>query len=159
MKVAFNSSPLIFLSKLRILGQAISIFTEIFIPDYVCSEISRKKDAAHENLERIVKRENVFLAQTKNKRMVRALNDKLGMGESEAIVIAIENLCDVVVLDDNVARREALRYGLNVKGTLGIIKKMFEEGLIHIDLDHLYHDLQKINFRVKRSIYEEIFKE
>jgi len=56
--------------------------------------------------------------------MREALCRKLGRGESEAIVAAIENLADLVVFDDHVARLEAARMGLNVKGTLGIIRSM-----------------------------------
>lgn len=59
-------------------------------------------------------------------RMVDALCRKLGRGESEAIVVAIEHSSDFVILDDHVARTEARRIGLNVKGTLGIIKRLME---------------------------------
>jgi len=58
--------------------------------------------------------------------MLEALCRKLGRGESEAIVTAIENLADLVVLDDHVARLEASRMGLNVKGTLGIIRRLMD---------------------------------
>lgn len=159
MKVAFNSSPLIFLSKLAVLDQAISLFSVIVVPESVYTEVVKKEDIARQNLERLLEYENAFLTQVKNIKMSKALGGKLGKGESEAIVIAIENLCDVVVLDDNVARREASRYGINVKGTLGIIKKMLAEGLVHFDLDRLYEDLQRMNFRVKRNIYEGVFRD
>ncbi len=156
MKAVFNSSPLIFLSKLMILDQAVSLFDEILIPEYVWKEISQKQDIAYEKLSNIMNYQNISLAQAKNKKMVQALCDKLGRGESEAIVVSIEYIYDVVVLDDNVARREALRNGINVKGTLGIIKRLRDNNMIQIDIDTLYHDLRKINFRVKRSIYDAI---
>lgn len=53
-----------------------------------------------------------------------------------------------------------MRLGLNVKGTLAIIKKLQKDGKITIDsLEQLYHDLVAINFRVKRSIFDEVFED
>ena len=51
-----------------------------------------------------------------------------------------------------------MRLGLNVKGTLAIIKKMITDGKVKIDnLDQFYQQLLQIRFRVKRSIFEAIF--
>lgn len=92
MNAVFNSSPLIFLSKLKILDQAVSLFDEILIPEHVWKEISHKNDIAHEQIANILNYNNITLAQVKNERMVQALCDKLGRGESEAIVVSIEYL-------------------------------------------------------------------
>jgi len=63
----------------------------------------------------------------------------LGKGESEAIALAIELNPDYVLLDDSTARREAKRLGLNIKGTLAVIKKLSKDGKISIEsLDKLY---------------------
>jgi len=50
------------------------------------------------------------------------------MGESEAIVLAIELEADYVILDDFAARKEAVRLGLNVyckSSQIGISKVRF----------------------------------
>ena len=87
------------------------------------------------------------------------LNRRIGMGESEAIVLAIELEADYVILDDFAARKEAVRLGLNVKGTLGIIRKLMTDKYIEvIDMDGLYERLKKIRFRVKRDIFNRIFE-
>ena len=50
--------------------------------------------------------------------------------------MAIELEADYVILDDFVARKEAVRLGLNVKGTLGIIRKLMTDKHIEvIDMD------------------------
>jgi predicted nucleic acid-binding protein len=56
--------------------------------------------------------------------LVNSLNQRLGRGESEAIPLALELNADYIILDDFAARREASRLGLQVKGTLAIIKKL-----------------------------------
>jgi predicted nucleic acid-binding protein len=89
--------------------------------------------------------------------MVDALCRKLGRGESETIVLAVENSADIVVLDDHVARVEAVRSGLNVKGTLGILKRLMDLDAIQYPLDELYRDLSEMKFRVTRGIFNDIF--
>ncbi|MDZ8238799.1 MAG: hypothetical protein RMZ69_16905 [Nostoc sp. ChiQUE01a] len=84
----------------------------------------------------------------------------MGKGESEAIALAIELNTDYVLLDDSTARREAKRLGLNIKGTLAVIKKLSKDGKISIEsLDKLYQQLMEIDFRVKRSLFDQIFFE
>jgi len=157
MIAVFNSSPLIFLSKLNVFEQSLKLFSKVTVPSYVQKEILQKEDIASEKLKELLKSNNVVVAQAKNLRMVEALCRKLGRGESEAIVVAMENSGDLVVLDDHVARVEAARIGLNVKGTLGIIRRLMDLDIIQYELEDLYRDLSKMKFRVKRSIFDGIF--
>lgn len=121
-------------------------------------EILRKEDRASEKLKALLRSKNVSVVETKNFRMVEAFQKRLGRGESEAIVVAVEQSADFVILDDHVARSEAKRIGLNVKGTLGIIRRLMELNIIQYDLDKLYRDLSEMNFRVRRDIFDEILK-
>ena len=157
MIAVFNSSPLIFLSKLNVFDQSLKLFSKVTVPSYVQKEILQKEDIASEKLKVLLKSNDVVVAQAKNLRMVEALCRKLGRGESEAIVVAMENSGDLVVLDDHVARVEAARIGLNVKGTLGIIRRLMDLDIIRYELDELYQDLSEMKFRVKRSIFDGIF--
>jgi len=158
MIAVFNSSPLIFLSKLNVLDQALKLFSKVIVPACVQEEILQKEDIASKKLKSLLKSNNVVVIQAKNLRMVEALCKKLGRGESEAIVLAMEQSADLVTLDDHVARVEAARIGLNVKGTLGIIRRLMDLGIIQYELEKLYRDLSEMRFRVKRSIFDEIFK-
>ncbi len=158
MIAVFNSSPLIFLSKLNVVDQSLELFSKVMIPSYVKKEILQKEDISFEKLKVLLKANNVIVVQAKNLRMVEALCRKLGKGESEAIVLAIEQSAHLVILDDHVARVEATRIGLNVKGTLGIIRRLMGLDVIQYELDQLYRDLSEIKFRVKRGIFDGIFK-
>ena len=60
----------------------------------------------------------------------RALEAFLGAGESEALALALEVEADFVLLDDKAARRLATQLRLTVVGTLGLLLKAKEAGLI-----------------------------
>ncbi len=158
MIAVFKSSPLIFLSRLDIINQVLGLFSEVVIPGYVKKEIFRKEDIVSDKVKDLLRLNNVVEVEAKNLRMVDAFCRKLGKGESEAIVVAIERPADLVILDDHVAREEATRVGPNVKGTLGIIRKLMNLDIIQCDPDKLYRDLSEMKFRVKRGIFDEIFK-
>ncbi|MCL0088903.1 hypothetical protein M1O54_00835 [Dehalococcoidia bacterium] len=121
---------LIFLSKLNVIDPALRLFSEIAIPVYVQKEILQKEDIASEKLKALLRSNSVVVVQAKNVRMVEALCRRLGRGESEAIVLAMEQSADFVILDDHVARTEAGRIGLKVKGTLGIIRRLLDLDIV-----------------------------
>ncbi len=150
MKVVFNTSPIIFLYKLGYLELARSLFDDIYIPTSVYTEIGEKEDDLKTLVEGFIKVGTFKQRKVKLTNIFNGLNRRIGMGESEA---------DYVILDDFVARKEAVRLGLNVKGTLGIIRKLMTDKHIEvIDMDDLYERLKKIRFRVKRDIFNRIFE-
>lgn len=159
MIAVFNSSPLIFLSGIDIIDKALDLFSEVFVPSQVQAEIMAKEDVAWEKLASLTASKRVIIVQAKNTRMVDAICRRLGKGESEAIVAAIEVTADMVALDDRAARIEAMSLGLNVKGTLGIIKKLMDIGIAEYELERLYQELSALSFRVSRTIFDEIFSE
>ena len=55
MIAVFNSSPLIFLSKLDIINQVLGLFSEVAIPIYVGKEIFRKEDIVSDKLKDLVR--------------------------------------------------------------------------------------------------------
>ena len=121
----------------------------MFIPSSVDEEISVRRDEAFNALERLKATGHVEVTQARNSRFVKALRRRLGKGEAEAIVIALE--------DDHTARSEAMRLGLQVKGTLGIIRRLMELGEFKGDLKELYMRLREIGFRVKENLFWQIF--
>ncbi|MEM9272035.1 MAG: DUF3368 domain-containing protein [Cyanobacteria bacterium P01_F01_bin.143] len=158
MKIVLNSSPLIFLSRLDFLELFLQYDYEFYVPEVVIKEINAKQDQASNCVNIAVANNSLTIKQIKFVSLANSINERLGRGEAGAISLAIELESDHVILDDFAARREAMRLGLNVKGTLAVIKKMLADDKIIIDnLDQFYHKLLAIKFRVKRSIFETIF--
>lgn len=158
MKIVFNSSPLIFLSRLDFLELFLQYDYEFYLPEVVLNEINAKLDEASNDVNLAVANHTLIVLPIHLATLANSINERLGRGEAEAITLATELQSDYVILDDFAARREAMRLGLNVKGTLAIIKKMYTDGKVKIDnLDQFYQQLLQIRFRVKRSIFEAIF--
>jgi predicted nucleic acid-binding protein len=158
LKIVINSSPLIFLVKLQFLECFLTSNDEFYIPPAVLEEIQAKSDEVSQVISPLVEAGKLMVVSTRLLSLVNRLNLNLGRGESEAIALATELQADFTILDDRAARKIAINLGLNVKGTLAIIKKLSQADQIIIDnLDEFYQRLRQINFRVSRSIFDTIF--
>ena len=157
MKAVFNSSPIIFLNNLGIIEAALDLFDRIEIPSLVYSEIRRKPDASAEAVEDLIEGKRISVLKAENERFVNALSRRLGKGEAEAIALSIETGADLVILDDHAARVEAMRLGLAVKGTLGIVRRLMENGVFESDLEELFINLKAMGFRIRAELFWEIF--
>lgn len=160
MRVVFNTSPLIFLSKLFYLEKTFALFDDMFIPETVVEEISTRDDEVKTLINKFIASSDVKVKSTSLQNLYNALNKKLGKGESEAIALAVEINLDLAILDDSSARKQALNLGLNVKGTLGIIRKLAEDKSITVqDSNELYRKLHEIGFWVDKNIFNDVFKD
>jgi predicted nucleic acid-binding protein len=68
----------------------------------------------------------------------------LDPGEQEAILLAEELRADLLLMDDQEGRQEAERRALRVTGTLGVLERAAERGLL--DLPAVLARLQATNF-------------
>ncbi|HEY3131933.1 MAG TPA: DUF3368 domain-containing protein [Acidobacteriota bacterium] len=130
MRAVCNASPLISLSAIHSLNLLPPLFKEITIPQAVFDEIiaGRGRPGAAE-----VAEANWIRVQAVSRR--HAVNQiletvRLGLGESEAIVLAKEIDAKFLILDDAAARRAARRRGLTVIGTFGILLAAKQAGLL-----------------------------
>ena len=157
----FNTSPLIFLARLDFIKQAIELFGSCScLPKGVMEEICAKKDQAGQIITDLLNKEKLCIREARLTPLVEKYRRRMGRGESEAIVLAIETEADFVILDDFVARKEAEKLGLRVKGTLGIVKKLLIEEKIGIDdMEEFYRTLWAMNFRIKKSVFDKIMRD
>jgi hypothetical protein len=120
MEIVINSSPLIFLSDIGRLSLLENLFSKVYIP---CAVLDEVKSADLSGI-------SYTPMQISNKQLVLGMLGRLHLGEVEVMVGAVENGVQNVVLDDNAARNKAKQLGLNVTGTLGILRMARNMGFI-----------------------------
>ena len=151
LRAVFNSSPLIILAKLGLLEMITHIFNEIEIPKTVLEEIKIKKDKVYNAVDSLIENKKLHVED------VEKQFSRLGLGESSAIFLALIKE-KIVVLDDKKARRLARELKLDAIGTLSVLKKLYEDGLLKIEPNSLYMRLVEMGFYVNKTLFDRIFK-
>ena len=80
----------------------------------------------------------------------------LGMGEREAILLALETGADLVLTDELCGRKAAQSLHVQVRGTIGILEHAAHAGMI--DLRVALNKLDQTNFRISQSIREDLLR-
>jgi len=80
----------------------------------------------------------------------------LGAGERDAILLAKEIGADLLIIDERAGFKEAQNRGLLVTGTLGVLEKAADVGLVN--LTQSVSRLLATNFRIRRDIVETLLK-
>ena len=78
-------------------------------------------------------------------------------GEASAIALAIESGSALLIIDDLKARKVVTKLNLNYTGTLGILLKAKEPGLIKA-IKPLLERIQKTNFRFSVNVFNDILR-
>lgn len=132
MKGVADSGPLIHLTEIKALW-LLSVFEVIYLPDAVWEETVRRG--------RVPSKEILRLGNIQNRRVPpselnRFLNTyglrELHIGETECLYLCEQLKVSVFLTDDLDARKEAKAIGLTPVGSLGIVVKAFQLGVISL---------------------------
>ncbi len=77
---------------------------------------------------------------------------ELGAGETAAITLATELHADLLLMDDRRGVAVALRKGLTVTGTMGLLARAAKRGML--DLGDAFSRLKRTNFRYRQDIMD-----
>lgn len=124
-KVIANTTPLIALAGIGQLELLHHLYEKILIPQAVMDEI--ESEPAHTQVMNAKWIQIKKIAHSERKSFYKA---RLHSGEVEVIILAEEEKADLVIMDDNNAKKTAKYIGLNVTGTFGILIKAKQTGLI-----------------------------
>jgi predicted nucleic acid-binding protein len=144
--VIADTSCLIVLTRLNALPVLQSLYGQIFITEEVADEYG-------EALPDWIK-----VASVRDKRYFQILLSILDPGEASAIALALELNDVLLVVDESKGRREAMRLGIKITGTLGVLVKAKRNGFIK-ELKPILNELNLAGFRISESLADEILKQ
>lgn len=147
--VVADSSCLIALARSGQLEVLQALFGRIVIPAAVYDEVVNQ-GAGRPGSREVAQAEWIVTEQVQDKLAVQALRLTLGRGESEAMVLAAETTARLLILDDWRARQSAISMGLPIVGTLAVLNRAAEKGLI-ADMAASLELLRQAGFHFERG--------
>ena len=151
LRGASNTTPIISLSIIGRLGLLRDLYTEVLIPPAVYAEVMAggAGRAGSVELQRAQWFRTLPLIDPKHADLLVDLD----RGEAEAIALALEIDADLLLVDERLARRHAQRLGLTITGTLGILLKGKEQGLVP-EIRPLIQQLRRSRIRLSDSVVQ-----
>lgn len=127
-KIITNTTPILSLLKINKLDLLKELYGKVTVPSAVYQEIEKgKKKPYYQDLKQVawIEIENIKNPDS------RAFFVDLDDGEAEVLILAKEQNADLVVMDEIMGREYAKQLGFNLTGTLGILLKAKDKGLIN----------------------------
>lgn len=156
MTVVCNTSPI---SNLAAIGQLTllqQLYGSIVIPLGVADEIA-KVAAIYTQAALVPKQPWITIQSVKDAAVVQRLQgEKLDLGESEAIALALELDAELLIIDEQLGRRIAVNEGLNITGLIGVLLEAKSRELI-AKVKPIMDDLIiQARFRISTQLYTDI---
>lgn len=145
VSVVADASCLIVLQNIQELSLLEKLFGEVFITEEVRGEFGFDLP------------EWIKIKEVQNKIQQNALNLILDAGEASAISLSLDNGNSLLIIDEKKGRRVAQELGLKITGTLGVILRAKEKGLINSVAD-LLAKLESANFRISPNLKAKILE-
>ena len=157
MIVVSDTTPLIGLASIGRLELLYALFGEVYIPQAVFDEtvtFGREKSKARQ---KVSNANWIHVVKVKDRLAVNVLLDEMDLGEVETIILASELNADWVLMDEKKGRRKLAQLNIPKIGTIGILLKAKQLGLISIIKPEI-ENLQKTGFSISPFVVEEVLK-
>lgn len=155
-RVIVNSTPLIILCNIGQLSILKELYEEIVIPEAVYKEVTAKIDSA---CRQIISADWIHIERIKDNSEKKMYKAKLHDGEVEVMILAQEDKkAELVIIDDNAAKKTAKYLGLTVTGTIGIILKAKERGII-TEIHSVLEDMKRKGFYISSHLEQMILEQ
>ncbi len=138
-----DTSCLIVLSRIGALGVLHGLYRTVVVTDVIAGEFGEPLP------------EWIEVRKVANGAYQKLLEASLDAGEASAIALAIETDDALLVVDDLKARREAARLGIRMTGTLGILFRARERGVVP-EIAPLIAAMEEAGFRIAPAIIDEL---
>ena len=158
MKIVSNASPLINLARIGKLDLLRELYGKLLIPEGVWHEIV-VEGAGQPGANEVKGAAWIERREVKNKQLIQALLQELDAGEAEAIVLALEEGADWLLMDERLGRETAGHFKLRCIGLVGVLIAAKHKGLISAIKPCLDGLRDLAGFRLKDSLSTRILRD
>ncbi len=144
--VVADTGPICYLALIEATEILPKLYDQVVLPNAVFAELNHPK--APPAVRAFVSHLPVWVEVRSAKQL--GAGGALGLGEAEAIALAQELKADSLLLDETEAREEALRLGLPVSGTIGVLEKAAERDWVN--LPEMFSRLSRTSFHISREL-------
>lgn len=154
--VISNTSPLLYLHQAGHLDLLRRLYGQIQIPPAVQDELQAgaERGVSVPDLEVL---DWLQIRPLRDTTLLPAVID-LGAGEAEAIALALANPGSLLILDDSLGRRIARLNRVTYTGTLGLLVKAKNEGLLS-SISPVIEALRKTTMYLTQELIQKVLKE
>jgi uncharacterized protein len=153
--IVCNASPLISLARIEKIDLLHTLYGEIGIPEAVWDEVVMK-GGSQPGVVETKKAQWIKTIPVQNKELVLALQRDLDAGESEAIVLALEQKAELLLMDERLGREAANYFGVKCMGVLGILTEAKHKGIIDAIKPLLDLLRNHAGYRISDDLYKKV---
>ena len=149
--IVSDSTTLIMLGKIKRYDVLENLFNTIYIPSEVMHEVSQKSDGISSKIMANMLFETRSITDSVTLKMLDGILDS---GESEAIVLAKELQC-ILLIDEKKGRTIARTMGLDIIGLLGVlIANVKREAITRTEAIEILDTIKREKFRISKKLEE-----
>lgn len=153
--VISDTSPIQYLYQVELLDLLFRLYEEITIPEAVENELAKGRNHGIDLPG--VKEMSRFKVRAASFEQTVELPTSLGRGEREVLALASVSPDSLLLLDDALARQHARALGLRLTGTLGVLLKAKQSGLL-IEIRSVLDKLEAKGFRLEKKTRAAVLK-
>ncbi len=152
MVIVSDTSPITNLIKIGELHLLQKVFETLVIPRIVYEEL-----CVIENQKYIIEQSHwIKVIDLKETTLKTTLLVELDKGEAEAIALALELNADYLLIDEQIGRSVAERFGLKITGIIGILIQAKQKGYIEKVKPYLDRLINDANFRISPHLFKNV---
>lgn len=154
--IVADSSPLIGLAKIHLLEILPKLSSCILIPPAVWEEVTIKGNDSPDTS--AIRQATWLKVQIPAAKMIEPLEILIDRGEAEAIALAIQSEGSLLLLDDARARRVVKRLKIRMIGTVGLLRRAKQRGLIE-QLRPYLEALKNNGIYIRQELIDAVLKD
>ncbi|HEV7796925.1 MAG TPA: DUF3368 domain-containing protein [Pyrinomonadaceae bacterium] len=153
--VISDTSPIQYLYQVELLDLLFRLYAEITIPEAVENELAEGRDHGI-NLPGVAEMSR-FKVRTAAPEQTIRFPTSLGKGEGEVLALAFVSPDSLLLLDDALAQQHARQLGITFTGTLGVLLKAKQSGLL-VEVRSILDKLDTKGFRLDKKTRAAVLK-